>query len=198
MRAATLGLLLLAGGCATLPESEAAAPAPTTARPETAAAASGTLRSEQITVELREGGILVRVTPLDPEVLRLTAPDTHRQLQAVAEAQRQRLAREAGPLGDASLFLVSFQSAEPDRTFQPSGLTIESGTQRLRPARVLPLTPGWGEQRLRPLVAESAVYALDRHIPPFQPFTVHYGAAASDHWRHVIPLLQTELRRLSF
>jgi hypothetical protein len=200
VRAAALGLLLLANGaCAALPESEVARSAPVATRADTISrAGGGTLRSEQFTVELREGGVLVRITPLDAEVLRLAAPDTHRRLHAVAEAQWRLLAREALSPANASLFLVSFQSTEPDREFQPAGLVIEAGIERLRPAKVLPLTPGWGEQRLRPLEVESAVYAFDRPISPFQPFTVHYGATASDRWRGIIPLLQAEQRRISF
>jgi hypothetical protein len=59
----------------------------------------------------------------------------------------------------------------------------------------MPLTAGWGAQRLRPHVPETAVYVFDRPISPFHPFTVHYGARSSDHWRNVIPLLEAEKRR---
>lgn len=194
--AALACLALSCGACA----AAGTAPAHTPALPPSSAAtmeptSAGTLRTEQITVEVRDGPVLLRITPLSDEVVRLTAPDTRRRLQAVAASQRQLLAADLLTPDDASLFLVSFQSAEPDRVFEPEALAIESGLQRLRPLRILPLTAGWGEHRLRPLAAEAAVYVFDRPIPPMQPFAVHYGSHSSDAWRNVIPVLQAEQRK---
>jgi hypothetical protein len=193
LRAIAPILLALPFACAPVSGGEIAVPVPEPAPQAGIAAGSGSLRSEQITVELREGALRVRVTPLDAEVLRLTAPDARRRLEAVVAGQRAALAPL--PPGEHSLFLVSFQSAEADRGFQPAALTIEAGIQRLRPIRILPLTSGWGEQRLRPLAAEAAVYVFERRVDPFQPFAVHYGATASDAWRGVVPLLLAEQRR---
>jgi hypothetical protein len=189
-----LGMLLF-GACAPV-EPQPAAPLPAAApATEHEAAATGTLRMEQITVEVRDGPVRVRLTPLDDEVIRLTAPDTRHRLRALAEANRESVAADRASSAGASLFLVSFLSAEPDREFDPEALTIDAAGQRLRPARILPLTPGWGEHRLRPLAAEAAVYVFDRLVPPLQPFVIHYGARSSDAWRSVIPLLQAEQRK---
>jgi hypothetical protein len=194
-RAATACLILSCGACTAAAPVPAATPALSASQAGEATARAGTLRSEQITVELRDGPLLVRITPLDDEVVRLTAPDTRRRLGGLVASQRQVLAGEPVQPDDAALFLVSFQSTEPDRNFEPEALAIETGLQRLRPLRVLPLTPGWGERRLRPLTAEVAVYVFDRPVPPMLPFVIHYGSRSSDGWRNVIPLLQAEQRR---
>jgi hypothetical protein len=194
-RAAAACLILFCGACTAAAPVPAATPGPTTSQAREATARAGTLRSEQVTVEVRDGSLLVRITPLDDEVVRLTAPDTRRRLGELVASQRQVLAGEPVHLDDPALFLVSFQSTEPDRDFEPEALAIETGLQRLRPLRVLPLTPGWGERRLRPRIAEAAVYVFDRPVPPMQPFVIHYGSHASDGWRNVIPLLQAEQRR---
>jgi hypothetical protein len=157
----------------------------------------GTLRTDQVTLELRDGATVVRVTPLDPEVLRLMAPDARRRLGALAEARRRDLEMEGIGARDASLFVVSFGSAEDGRGFEPEALIVEAGAQRIRPRRIVPLTPGWGEQRLRPLAPESAIYLFDRSIPVLQPFTVRYGTEAGARWEDILPVLQAERRRLS-
>jgi hypothetical protein len=189
-----LGWILVAGGAGC---AAAAAPPAAPMAPEQESAvteSAGTLRTDQITLEFASDALRIRVTPLAPELLRLTAPDTRRRLEALAATQRERV----GPAvsGEHSLMLVSFRSTAAESRFSPESLLVEAEGQRLRAARILPLTPGWGEQRLHPQNAEAAVYLFERSISPFRPFTVRYGQEQSDGWRAVIPLLEQELARL--
>lgn len=193
---ALCGLFFLTAACAPVPEVERG-PRPDTVQAHCELTADGgTLRTEQFTVELQDTGLRMRVTPLDRAVLRLASPDTFLRLTALAGAARQALAPGALTVAQTSLFLVSFQSTESDREFQPEAFTLESRGQRLRPFQIQPLTPGWGSQRLHAHSAEAAVYVFDRPVPPFQPFTVRYGMSASEAWRNVIPLLLSERHRL--
>jgi hypothetical protein len=186
--------LLLGLGCAPMPEM-APAPLAASAAEHSPATDAGTLRSDQITVELWDGPLLLRLVPLDEQVLRLTAPDTRQRLRAVAEAQRARLAADHPRPGDLALFLVTFQATDADRMFDPTALTLDVAGQRRWPLQVIALSPGWGQQRLQPRTPEVAVYAFDGPFSPFQPFIVRYGARASDRWRSVIPLLEAERAR---
>jgi hypothetical protein len=196
VRGGCLALLVAAAGCVAPPPADlpaAHSPAPTVVAP---AVEGGTLRSEQITVEVQDGALVVRLTPLDPEVLRLAAPDVRRRLSAVAEAQRRRLQAEHADTAGLALFLVSFHSTEPDQGFDPEAAILEVAGQRRRPSAILPLSPGWGEQRLQPRTPESAIYAFPGPVSPFRPFTFHYGPRSSDAWREIVPRLEAERARV--
>lgn len=193
-RAARCGALLLAlAACALAPAGEPTPPA--AARldgGELASGGTGTLRSEQISVELRADGVAVRVTPLAEAVIRLAAPDAYRRLREL----RERYAPAAGDDGGGSVFLVALRSLGAEQALEPHALQLEAGGQRFRPGRILPVTAGWGELRLRPRGSEAAIYVFDARIDPFEPFIVHLGAAATAAWEQRIPALLAERSRL--
>lgn len=155
----------------------------------------GTLRQEAFTVTLRSRELLVKVTPLGEAVIRLAAPDTYGRLHALADSRRLRAARSAGR-ATVEPFLVSFFSYEPDVTFQPRDINLEHQGRLLRPLAIVPITPGWGRQRLRQQEAQSAVYGFDADIDLALPMTVRYGSERSDAWNDVIPRLETEYARV--
>lgn len=188
-------ITLMVAACGAAPEQgagSASRPEPQSAVPASAPA-MGTLRQDQLTVLIRAGTIQLRLTPLDERVLRLAAPDTYRRLSAVAEAQREGAMNSREP----SLFLVSLFTTEPDPRFEPTDLTLSAGGTTHRAHRILPLTPGWGEQRLQPQQIESAVYVFEGRIDPFQPFTVRYAGESSEGWQAVIPVLHRERSRIA-
>ncbi len=189
-------LLLLFAACGSLPAAgePGAAPAPAELPP----AGFGTLRQEQFTLELRDGAVQLRVTPLEEEVIRLAAPDSYRRLSGLAEQQRAALRERplAGAGGGAPLlFLVSFFSREGGTGFEPTEVMIESGGQLFRPLRVVGLTPAWGEQRLSAQQPETAVYLFAAGIDLGQPLVLRYGTRSTDAWREIMPLLQEERSR---
>lgn len=50
----------------------------------------GTLKQDQFTVSLRSGPLLLKVTPLDESVIRLSAPDTYQKLHSLAAGDPSR------------------------------------------------------------------------------------------------------------
>lgn len=195
------GTLLLAG-CATSgtpsPSGEppgepapAEAPARDTATQELVPAGYGTLHQDEVTVSLREGPLLLKVTPLAEAVTRLTAPDTYDRLRAVA-ASRGAEAERAAMRPSPSLWLVSFFSYEPDVTYQPEDLRIAQQAQLFRPLAIVPMTSGWGRQRLRQQDTQSAVYAFEGAIDLEIPFTVQYGTQRSEEWGDIIRRIEVE------
>ncbi|HEV2132025.1 MAG TPA: hypothetical protein VGR27_13015 [Longimicrobiaceae bacterium] len=195
-RGGVVALLLMLCGCSALPPPEQ--PEPSRAAAELPPAGFGTLRQDQFTLELRDGAVLLRATPLEEEVIRLAAPDTYRRLTGLAEQQRAALRERPLPgvgSGSPVLLLVSFFSREGGAAFEPSEVAIESGGQLLRPLRVEGLTPGWGEQRLRAQEPQSAIYVFGSALDLGQPFVLRYGTRSTEGWREILPLLREENSR---
>ncbi len=152
----------------------------------------GTLKQDAFTVSLRSGSLLVKVTPLAEQVIRLAAPDTYTRLHALAESRRADAARRV-PGGDPQLFLVSFFSYQPAVPLQPEDLQLVAAGRTLRPAAILPMSPGWGKQRLGQQETQAAVYVFDGGIDYGQTLTVRNGMDQSDSWStDITPVLDQE------
>lgn len=150
----------------------------------------GTLRQDDITVSIRSDAVLVKVTPLDEAVIRLAAPDTYGRLHALASSRREEAGR--GPLREPELFLVSFFSYQPDVTFQPEDVQLFHQARNLRAFGIIPLTSGWGRQRLGQQETQNAIYVFDGPIDYTQAIRVRYGTTESDEWSRILPRLETE------
>jgi hypothetical protein len=193
MRAGKLTIRALAAAAAAL--ALAGAPARAQDAPPQAGAqvpsGYGTLKQDVFTVALRSGALLVKVTPLAESVIRLAAPDTYIRLHALAESRRAD-AEQRVPGGQVELFLVSFFSYQPDVTFQPEDLQLTSQGRILRPAAILPMTSGWGSQRLGQQETQAAVYVFDGDVNYEQPLTVRYELQQSSAWSDVVATLDAE------
>lgn len=199
-RIGMLVMVVLLAGCATgsVPPAQDASPreggeAMQEKRAETdlVAPGYGTLRQDAFTVSLRSGALLIKVTPLTEPVIRLAAPDTYDRLHALAESRRSEAA--AATMGsEPELFLVSFFSYEPNVEFQPEDLQLVQQGRLLRARTVLPVTPGWGKQRLQQQETQIAVYAFGEAIDYEQSLVVRYGMEESRGWERIIPVLEVE------
>lgn len=177
------------GAALAQPVAETAPPGDTLVPPR-----YGTLHQDDFTVSLRSGALLIKVTPLAESVIRLAAPDTYDRLHALAENRREEARRMAGD--EAELFLVSFFSYEPDVDFQPEDLQLTHRGRLARAIRILPITPGWGRQRLRQQETQTAIYVFEPGIDYGQAITVRYGLESSEEWSRVVPRLEAERARI--
>ncbi len=186
--AVTLGL----GAC-----MPAAAPGPPSSNADEAAPSTttvgelpigfGSLRQDEISLRLVRGTVQVQATPLDEDILRLTAPDTYERLS--------RLRERAG--GGGRPFLVSIQTDAPGGAdFEPSELRIESRGVLHRADDIEPLTPGWGAGRLRQRAPEQAVYRFPASVDPSLDMTLLLGNSRSRSWADVLPRLDAERARV--
>jgi hypothetical protein len=152
----------------------------------------GTLLQDQITLRLQSGDLLIKVTPLAEEIIRLTAPDTYERLRSLAGIHGPRVTR--GAIGrEPSLFLVSLFSYQPDVTFQPEDLNLVNRGLRLRPLGIAPMTPSWETQRLGQQETAMAVYAFDGGIEWEADLTAEYRQLRNDTWRdQILPVLEAE------
>jgi hypothetical protein len=185
-----LVLAALSAGCAgVIPSPEAPPPAPLPP------AGYGTLRQDEVTVNLTSGDLRLKVTPLAESVTRTTAPDTYRRLSALADQVRSRAVQESGSAGP-TLFLVSAFSESPDVAFVPEEVQLVSSGVRLRPAAIIPVTGGWEQRRLRQRQTEMAVYAFAGGVDLESDLVVVYGLEESSAWSLILPKVRAERARV--
>lgn len=163
--------------------------------PEAIPVGRGTLRQDRVTLSLRRGDLLLKVTPLAEGVIRVTAPDTYQRLRGLREGHRKELARRSG-LDDPPLFLVSFFSYEPDVPFEPEDVHLVNRGLRYRPLALRPVTPGWGTQRLEQEETHMAVFAYERGIDLDQELAVEYRGDRGGGWDGILRSIQAERARV--
>jgi hypothetical protein len=61
-----------------------------------------------------------------------------------------------------------------------------------RPLEVIPLTPGFGEQRLRQNGRQDALYVFDGQVDVRQPLSLSYETTRNDGWADVLPQIERE------
>lgn len=152
----------------------------------------GTLTQDDVSLRLQSGNLLIKVTPLEEWVIRLTAPDTYQRLNGLAQAHGSRAAY--GRASSAtSLFLVSLFSYQPDVTYQPEDLMLVNRGLRARPVGIAAVTPSWGTQRLGQQETRMAVYAFDGPMDLRTDLVAEYQELRNEIWRdRILPLLEAE------
>ncbi|MCA9737663.1 MAG: hypothetical protein R3E98_05720 [Gemmatimonadota bacterium] len=155
----------------------------------------GSLRQDEITLDLQHEALLIKVTPLDESIIRLTAPDTYQRLSSLARSRRAELDERA--LQDSlHVFLVSFFSYQPDVPFQPEDLNLLSLGLRFRPQAIVPITPGWDLQRLRQQETQMALYAFDQRVDLESDLDVEYRNALQTGWDRILARVEAERARV--
>jgi hypothetical protein len=154
----------------------------------------GSLRQDEIAIRLEPQGLIVRAIPLDETVIRLLTPDSYRALRDLEESNRRTIEgiarRSGGRLPD--LWYVSFYGLEENARFSPMELVITSGGQDFRPIDVIPLSAGFGEQRLRQRETQSAVYVYPGDIDVDHPLTVSFQGQQSVIWEQLLQRIERE------
>jgi hypothetical protein len=211
-RALVIASLIWTVACA----SSAPAPASTAATPRTTTAADtaashhrsvadtvpglpppgfGTLRQDDISLKLTVTTLQVRATPLDESIIRLLSPDSYRAMSELKRSKSEAIAGVArrNAVRDLSLWYVSFFAVEQGETrFSPREFIITNVGRDFRPLDILPITPGFGEQRLRQNGRQDAVYVFDGQLDVQQPLTVAYETATNDSWGQMLPQIERE------
>jgi hypothetical protein len=153
-------------------------------------AGHGTLRKDEVTLSVRSGALLVKATPLSETVIRLLAPDTYYRLHTLATSRRSPL------FPDRVLFLISFFSYEQETSFTPEDVQVIHRGGLLRAAEIIPVTSGFGRQRLQQQETQSAIYAFDDSFNFDLPIVVRYGLDESGDWLRVQQRLERERARV--
>lgn len=149
----------------------------------------GTLRQEEISMSLASQDLQVMVTPLAESVIVVTAPDTYQRLAGIAEA-----ARPSSPPNSA-LFLVSFFTQQSEVRFVPEEVQLLSQGLRLRPLKISPITPSFGQRRVQQQRTEMAVYAFPGQVDLESDLVLAYGLEQTGAWSTILPRIQAERAR---
>lgn len=204
-RSLTMGVaaalsLAAAVGCAQQPKAtQLPAPASQTVATDTSSHSLvppgyGTLRQEDIAVKFDLPDVQVWLIPLDESVTRVLSPDSYRQLQGLVESQRDRITRLAAVHGirSPSMWYVRFYGLAPDAQFNPTDVTITTSGRDFRPVEIIPLTTGFGAQRLRARDTQSALYMFEDGVDVSQPMVVSMGTMRSNRWDDILRTIERE------
>ncbi len=158
----------------------------------------GTLRQDDVAIRLTlDGGVTVRLIPLDESVIRLLSRDSYQSLHDLAAgraAQLREIARRAGN-ARLSVWQATFYGTEQaEARFSPQEVIVTTGGRDFRPLDIVPLTPGFGSQRIRQRGVQSALYAFDGTLDVNQPqLVVTVQGARDGSWGSaVLPRLERE------
>lgn len=154
----------------------------------------GTLRQDEIAIRMELPGLIVRAIPLEENLIRLLTSDSYRALRELQESNKQAIAavtRRTGGRGP-DLWYVSFYGVQPEVSFSPMELVITSGGRDFRPLEVIPLSSGFGEQRLKQRAAQSAIYLFDDAIDLDHPLSVTFQSLRDDSWEQVLRRVERE------
>lgn len=158
----------------------------------------GTLSRDDVTVPLRLDGLQIKFVPLAEWVIRLTAPDTYRRLHSYKVSRGEEILRRASRAGERgwpTVALVTFFSREVEESFEPYDLQVTNQSRLHRPLDVIPITPGFGRDRLAQQETQVALYLFSPEIDLDLPTVVRYGDAQSDRWDGIRPTLDSERSR---
>ncbi len=156
----------------------------------------GSLRQDDISVKVRLQGVLVRAIPLEESVIRLLSPDSYKALRELRDGggRREQIQRAAQRVGVQypSLWYVSYFGLQPDAQYVSGDIDIVSGGRDFRPLEVIPLTAGFGSQRVNQREVQSAIYVFDHGIDTDHQLTVTVQSVPTTSWTQVIPVIERE------
>ena len=194
---AVVALLYASTGCAQAPPTPGATPTVSAADTTGVAlipAGFGTLRQDDISIKLQLSDVLVKLVPLDESVIRTLSQDSYHTLREIADSRRAAIARLAAQHGlqRGSVWYVQFYGLAPEARFSPLELTVTAVGHDYRPVEVLPLTPGFGEQRLKLRDNQSALYMFEDAIDVNQPLVVSLSGQQTSSWSITLQAIERE------
>ena len=154
----------------------------------------GTLRQEDLALRIQLPGVVVRAIPLDESVIRVLSPDSYRALHELVASRRAELDERAQRYGvrEPSLWYFSYYGVEPDARFSPEEVVITSAGRLFRPLSIVPLTTGFGEQRLEQRGVQTAIYIFDQGVDVNLPLVVTVQGIPSSGWESNLRRIERE------
>lgn len=199
IRLATIVLLMLGTACLGGQQPAVGSTTPSAVSRDSARllvpAGYGSLKQDDVAIRVARGGLQVHAIPLDETIIRVLSPDSYRALRELLVSRKgtlDSLARRSG-LGGFSVWLVRFHGLEQGETvFSPMEFIVTSVGRDFRPIDVLPVTPGFGQQRLRQREVQTALYVFDPQVDVNQPLTVQYETTRNSEWPMILARIERE------
>jgi hypothetical protein len=144
----------------------------------------GTLKQSDLEIVLEPEGVHVAAIPLDESVIRTLAPDSYRRLRASLDSKRTAVVQRASMRGvrDPRVWYVRFYGRTPDAHFAATDVTVTSGGRDFRPFDVVPISSGFGEQRLQPRDTQTGLLLFEEGVDVSQPMIVAMGSERNVDW----------------
>ena len=154
----------------------------------------GTLRQEEISIRLDLTDVTAQLLPLDESVIRVLSPDSYRAIRAVIAAHDGDLGRLTRQyhLRERQLWRVSFIGLANGARFTPRDLTLTQAGREFRPLDVVPLTRGFGSERLQAGQNEQGLYLFDDGLSLSQPLTASMASVRSMQWESILRVVERE------
>jgi hypothetical protein len=161
----------------------------------------GTLSQDDITavLEVPEGNLFIKVTPLSEWVIRMTAPDTYRRLNGYKVARGEQIldrARRNGERGWPLVLFVSFYTRDVESTYEPYDLQIRTQNVVVRPFDIIAVTPDFHRERLRQQESQVALYLFEGDVDLDLPIEFEYNGRRSGRWTGIRSVLDRELAKV--
>jgi hypothetical protein len=155
----------------------------------------GSLKQEDVAIRVARRGLQVQAIPLDETIIRVLSPDSYRALREQLASRKpslDSLSRRTG-LSAFSVWLVRFHGLEQGETpFSPMEFIVTSVGRDFRPIEIFPVTPSFGQQRLRQREVQQALYAFDPQVDVNQPLTVTYETSRNSDWPLILSRIERE------
>jgi hypothetical protein len=87
---------------------------------------------------------------------------------------------------------VTFFGLAPEARFTPTDVTVTAAGREFRPLEIIPLTSGFGEQRLGTRETQSALFLFDDGLDTDQPVTVTVGIVRNTDWQSILRTTERE------
>lgn len=154
----------------------------------------GSLRQEEVAIRIQLPAVLVRAVPLDESITRLLSPDSYRALRDLERSRRAEIEQLAWRhrVRNPSLWYISFFGLEPEARFSPMEIVITSAGRDFRPLDVVPLSTGFGGQRIRQREVQSAIFLFDDGININLPLTMTVESVPNASWGGILRAVERE------
>jgi hypothetical protein len=150
----------------------------------------GVLETEDISVILQGGGLWIRITPLEEEILRYCTEDTRNTYTKMLDNQGKSLQKD----GESSFrkFLVLFQGrSENEIYFDPTELKIVHQGKVYKSEEIIPISSTF-DKRILTLYGnpEMAIYAFNKDIDLTLSIQFQYKDLTSNQWEEIIQTVE--------
>ena len=159
----------------------------------------GTLNQDDITIDLRQDDLEVRLMPLDERILRLLAPDAYNSLHELVRSRKadiDSVGRRNG-VSAPGIMLATFFGRRQGVRFDPQNVYVTIRNQFRRPIGLVPFSPNFTNQQLDVRERAIAILIFDTELPVFETFSLSYGIQSTNSWESQLGRLQRERERVA-
>lgn len=154
----------------------------------------GTLRQEDIAVDVALEGARVRVLSLDERLLRLLTTDSYHALHDLRAAHDSAIADavRAYHLSEPAVWLVTYFGTAAEARYDAADVRIVVAGREIPASAIVPITAGFSAGRVVARETQSALYVFDG-VDPLHPLAITIAGRPASDWDAVLRRAEREL-----